>query len=405
MTVELETGGRVDDPSTSPPARRRKGTGTRNQILEALMRFGPLTRARLCEVTGLSRTTVWAVIGDLLADAAIVEGVGAPGSHGGRRPSLLWVAPSTGAVIGIDFGRTHVRTAVADLGGTVLAERVGNVAEVDEFAEESLSVAADFVTQMLEQAGIGRDVVRQVVVGLPAPINRATGTFTQGRFLNGWSGVVPTDELTNRLGMPVVIENNANLGALAEARIGAASATEDVVYVKLSSGVGAGLVLGGRLYRGAAGIAGEIGHVLVDEDGAVCWCGSRGCLDTRVSGRRILELLQPTASQPLTLDAVVALVEGGDPFARRIVSDAGRLLGRAIADLCTNLNPGALVIGGVLSGCGDVLLQPIIESLNRYAQPATTAVMNATVSALGTRAEVMGAVCMANELYRTSLAR
>ncbi|GAA5187233.1 ROK family transcriptional regulator [Rugosimonospora acidiphila] len=403
MTTNLDPGGRTAD-LTAVPARRRTGRATGGQIMQALMRYGPMTRARLCEVTGLSRTTVWGLVSELLAEAAIVEGEGVAGPNGGRRASLLWVAPSTGAVIGIDFGRTHVRAVLADLTGAVLAQRASTVAEVDEFAEESLSVAVGFVNDMLAESGIGKDLVRQVVVGLPAPINRATGTFTQGRILNGWTGVVPREVLETRLGMPVAIENNANLGALAEARIGSASGAEDLVYVKLSSGVGAGLVLGGRLYRGAAGIAGEIGHILVDEDGAVCWCGSRGCLDTRVSGRRILELLQPTASVPLSLAAVVDLVKSGDPFARRIVSDAGRILGRAIADLCTNLNPGALVIGGVLSGCGDVLLQPIVESLNRYAQPATTAMMKVTVSALGTSAEVMGAACMATDLCRADLA-
>ncbi|QRP48464.1 ROK family protein [Amycolatopsis sp. FDAARGOS 1241] len=340
------------------PARSSHATsGTpqqREQVLFALSRYGPISRARLGEVTGRSRTSVWAVVSDLIAEGTVVEDSPDPdvrAAHSGRPPALLKLAQPSDVVVGVDFGRTHIRAAVADLSGRILAERLVSM-QVDDFAAESLSTAAELVTALTAEAGVDRGVVRKVVVGLPAPVNRATGSITLGRVLNSGVGMVPATELEDRIGIPVSLENNANLGALAEAREGAARGVDDVFYVKVSSGIGAGLVLNGRLYRGAAGIAGEIGHVLVDEDGALCWCGSRGCLDTVASGRRFIELLQPTRPEPLTLEEVVRLVRAGDPLAHRIVSDAGRTLGRAIADLCASLNPGAVVLGGLVSEAG-----------------------------------------------------
>ncbi|MEW2508252.1 ROK family protein [Amycolatopsis sp. NPDC047767] len=343
---------------------------------------------------------------DLVANGAVVEGIPDPlarGSHSGRPPGLLQLAETTDAVVGVDFGRTHIRAALADLSGRILAEQQV-LMQVDDFAAESLSAAAKLVTDLIAEAGVDRSVVRQVVVGLPAPVNRATGSITLGRVLNSWAGVVPATELEERIGLPVWLENNANLGALAEAWEGAANGIDDVLYVKVSSGIGAGLVLNGKLYKGAAGIAGEIGHVLVDEDGAVCWCGSRGCLDTLASGRRIIQLLQPTSREPLTLDRVVELVRDGEPLATRIVSDAGRTLGRAIADLCASLNPGAVVLGGLVSSAGDVLLDAVGVSLRRYAQPAIADGLRLLRSSLGKRAEVVGAVTFALDSTRRQLA-
>ncbi|WP_326836855.1 ROK family protein [Amycolatopsis rhabdoformis] len=394
---------------TNAPSRT-SGSGPspsqRDHVLFALSRYGPMSRARLREVTGRSRTSVWSVVSDLVAEGSVVEDLPDPNaraSHSGRPPGLLRLPGTADAVVGVDFGRTHIRAALADLSGRILAERQV-LMQVDDFAAESLSAAAKLVTELADEAGIDRGVVRQVVVGLPAPVNRATGSITLGRVLNNWAGVVPATELEERIGIPVWLENNANLGALAEAWEGVAAGIDDVLYVKVSSGIGAGLVLNGKLYKGAAGIAGEIGHVLVDEDGPLCWCGSRGCLDTLASGRRIIELLQPTRSEPLTLERVGRLVRDGEPLACRIVSDAGRTLGRAIADLCASLNPGAVVLGGLVSAAGDTLADAVGESLRRYAQPAITDGLQLLRSSLGTRAEVVGAVTFALDSTRRRLA-
>jgi predicted NBD/HSP70 family sugar kinase len=162
----------------------------------------------------------------------------------------------------------------------------------------------------------------------------------------------------------------------------------------MSAGVGAGLVLGGRLYHGATGIAGELGHVQVRPDGTVCRCGSRGCLETVASTGALLSLLRPTHGPDLTLPAMLELVANGDLPARRVVNDAGRAVGRALADLCNYLNPAAIVVGGDLSLAGDALLDGVREEIERYALPGAAQAAAVKAGVLGERAEVLGAMAL-----------
>src|SRR6202008_4320211 len=148
----------------------------------------------------------------------------------------------------------------------------------------------------------------------------------------GWAGLHAARELGRRLGVPVTVDNDANLGALAEASLGAGRGMGEVVYVKVSSGIGAGLVLGGRLHHGATGIAGEIGHVQVRADGAVCRCGNRGCLETVASGPALLSVLRPAHDEELTVAGMLELAIAGDLGTLRVLNDAGRAIGHALGD-------------------------------------------------------------------------
>jgi predicted NBD/HSP70 family sugar kinase len=210
----------------------------------------------------------------------------------------------------------------------------------------------------------------------------------------GWQGLLPGDELERRLGVPVHVDNDANLGALAELHHGVARGRHDVVYLKIASGLGAGIVLGGRLHRGATGIAGELGHVQVGEDGQVCRCGNRGCVETMVSASRLLELLQPAYDETLTIEHVLALDTEGDAGVRRVLSDAGRTVGRAVADLANSLNPELVVVGGTLGGSLS-LVEGLRSSIDRYAQPDTAAALEVVPGDLGVRSAVVGAVALA----------
>jgi len=210
----------------------------------------------------------------------------------------------------------------------------------------------------------------------------------------GWRDLAPADQLAERLGVPVAADNDANLGALAELHRGVARGVGDFVYLKLASGVGAGLVLGGRLYRGATGIAGEIGHVQIAEHGRVCRCGNRGCLETEVSVPRLLEHVQPRQDTPLDVEQLLALDAADDAGVRRVLGDAGRTVGRALADLCNSLNPTLLVVGGPL-GSATSLVDGVRASVDRYAQPNAAAAVRVVSAALGERAEITGAVAMA----------
>ncbi len=192
----------------------------------------------------------------------------------------------------------------------------------------------------------------------------------------------------------MVVDNDANCGAMAEHQHGAGRGAADLLYVKLASGVGAGLVLGGRLHRGVAGLAGEIGHVLAREDGHVCRCGSRGCLETEVSTRRLLDLLRPVYADGLDLPGLLSLDGHGETAVRRVLTDAGHTVGRVLAGICTTLNPAKIVVGGSL-GSSPTLVDAIRRGVDRYAHPEAAASVDVVSGHFGGRAEIMGALSLA----------
>jgi predicted NBD/HSP70 family sugar kinase len=206
--------------------------------------------------------------------------------------------------------------------------------------------------------------------------------------------------------MTVHMDNDANLGALAEARFGAGRGVSDLAYVMLSSGVGAGLLFDGKLYRGRGGAAGEIGHTIVDEQGAICHCGNRGCLETQAATWAVLELLRPNQGEDLSIQDVIRLAEDGNTACRRVVADAGRHVGVAIANLVSLFNPARVVVGGELAAAGEILMRPLREAVERFSIPAAAHEVDVVTGELGERAEVLGALALAlgesdHELART----
>jgi predicted NBD/HSP70 family sugar kinase len=368
----------------------------RRELLDTLRRHGSASRADLARLTGLSRSTVSTLVSELQAAGMIKEHEPADGrvSQQGRPPTLLTLDRSAGLVLGIDFGHEHVHVAIADLSRTILAERVHEL-DVDRSAAQALDAAVDLADQVVEAAEVERDRILCVGVGLSGPIDGSAGTVHAGKILPGWAGVRPVDELAARLSLRVHLDNDANLGALAEVTLGAGIGARDAIYIMVSGGVGAGLILGGELYRGSGGTAGELGHVLVDETGPICRCGNRGCLEMMAGGRAIIELLRPSHGDDLSLDAIIALVEEGDSGARRAIADAGRVLGRSVAAVVNSFNPELVVVGGKLSAAGDVLLDPLREAVHRYAIPSAAEDVRITRGVLGDRAEVLGALELA----------
>jgi predicted NBD/HSP70 family sugar kinase len=203
-------------------------------------------------------------------------------------------------------------------------------------------------------------------------------------------------ELTLRLGLPVHVDNDANVGALGESTFGAGRGTRVMAYLRLSAGIVAGLVIDGRPFRGARGVAGEIGHVLVDPQGPICRCGNRGCLETFVAGPALCELLRRSHG-PLTVKDQLRLAKEGDAGCQRVIADAGSVVGRAVADLCNYLNPDLVVVGGDLSVAGDLVIEPMREAVRRYAIPAAADDVEIVAGTLGDRAELLGALALAGQ--------
>ncbi len=369
----------------------------RRELLDALRRRGSASRADLARLTGLSRSTVSTLVSELQASGLVIDH--APPDDGrapqqGRPPTLLTLDRSAGLVLGIDFGHEQIHVAIADLSRTILAERT-HALDVDRSAASALDVAVGLSDEVIAAAGADGQRILGAGVGLSGPIDMAAGTVHTGKILPGWAGVRPADELAARLDLPVHLDNDANLGALAEVTLGAGIGARDAMYLMVSGGVGAGLILGGELYRGTGGTAGELGHVLVDESGPICRCGNRGCLEMMAGGRAITALLRGSHGDDITLDEVMVLVADGDSGARRAIADAGRVLGRSVAAIVNAFNPELVIVGGAVSAAGDVLLDPLQEAVHRYAIPSAAADVRITRGVLGERAEVLGALELA----------
>jgi len=248
---------------------------------------------------------------------------------------------------------------------------------------------------VLRRPGIDRATVAGVGLGLPAPIDSGTGRVGAPVILPGWEGVQAAELATEALGLPVVVDNDANLGALAESLQGAAQGTRSAAYIKISGGVGAGLVMDGRIFRGPDGTAGEIGHASLDEYGALCRCGNRGCLETLVRTPVLLGLLEPTHGPDLTVARMVELAHDGDTACRRLIVDAGRQVGLAAANMCNLLNPERIVLGGELSQAADLLIEPMRDVISRHGIPSAARRVDIVPAALGSRSQVLGAVALA----------
>jgi predicted NBD/HSP70 family sugar kinase len=209
-----------------------------------------------------------------------------------------------------------------------------------------------------------------------------------------WTGIHPASELQARLQLPVQLENDANAGAIGELLFGAGQGVGELVYLRLSAGVGLGIVAGGRLFRGVSGVAGELGHTTAVDDGLICECGGRGCLETVVSPVAVARLLERSRDEPISPQRLIELVRKGDRGARRAVADAGTQIGRAIATVVNLFNPELVIVGGDLAEAGDVLLDPIRHAVDQHAVAPAASAVSVVAGELGERAEVLGAAAI-----------
>ncbi|TDC23967.1 ROK family transcriptional regulator [Streptomyces sp. 8K308] len=360
------------------------------RVVRAVRAAGSLTQADIARTTGLSAATVSNIVREL-------KGLGTvevrTTSASGRRARSVSLSTDAGIVVGVDFGHSHLRVAVGNLAHQVLAEEAEPF-DVDSSADQGFDRAEKLVGRLLTMAGVDRAKIIGIGLGVPGPIDVATGALGSTAILPGWRGTNPREELEARTGVRVHVDNDANLGALGEYVWGSGRGAGDLAYIKVASGVGAGLVIGGQIYRGPGGTAGEIGHITLDESGPVCRCGNRGCLETFTSARHVLPLLHSSHGTDLTMHRVVQLAREGDPGCRRVIADVGRHIGTGVAQLCNLLNPSRVVLGGDLAEAGEIALGPIRDSVGRYAIPSAARQLTLVPGALGGRAEVLGALAL-----------
>lgn len=377
----------------SPNLRVDRTAGSAGDLLDLIRTGQAMTRAELASRTGLARSTVSQRIEQLSHSGLIVE-VGEAPSTGGRPPSILGFNEGAGVVLAADLGATHSRIGVADLGGHVLAERREDL-EIGSGPEVVLDWVDDTFRSLLD--GIGRPLsdVRGLGIGVPGPVEYAEGRAVDPPIMPGWHGY----DIRGRFApyeCPVLVDNDVNIMAIGEHWIEDESPA-DFVFVKVGTGIGSGMILGGRIHRGAKGTAGDIGHVKIGASDVVCRCGNVGCLEAVAGGGALARDLAEEGFGTKNSRDVVALVESGNRNAVRAVRDAGRAIGEVLATVVNILNPAAITIGGDVAEAGDHLLAGIREAVYQRSTALSTSELRISASALGDRAGITGAAAMAIE--------
>ncbi|MFB0835913.1 ROK family transcriptional regulator [Arthrobacter halodurans] len=384
-------------PSTTAAQSRRQNPGSQSalrhrnqQRIVACLLNGPSTQAELARQTGLSTATVSNIVKTMVdGGLAATE----PTTSSGRRALNVRLTGKGTVAVGVDFGRRHLRVVVASLGHRVLAEESVGL-PLGHRAQEGIETAVALVDRLLAQSGLPRSAAVGAGVGIPGPIDRRTGTVAQGAILPEWVGINILQRLEDALKMPVFVDNDANLGALAEVTWGPHGRTDNLLFLKIGSGVGAGLIINGSPFYGNVGITGELGHATIHEHGLVCRCGNRGCLETVASTTTMLELLSRGEDPPRNAEDIVRNALAGDSATLRVVDDAGAAVGRALGNVANLINPEVIVVGGPLADLGDLLLDPIRRGLIRHAVPVVGESTRLTMSSLGDRAEALGATAL-----------
>ncbi|MBW0252466.1 ROK family transcriptional regulator [Cellulomonas sp. PS-H5] len=370
----------------------------RATVVDTIRRYGGLTQVELASTTGLSAATVSNIVRELQQAGEVDVRATV---HNGRRAMLVTMVHRTGLAAGVHVGTRHMSITLTDSAHQVLVEQALPLPH-EHRADTSLDRAALLIVELLARVGADMTELLGIGIGLPAPVDAATGTVSVPGILRGWDDAPVAQVMSKRLGVPVFVDNDANLGALAESRLGASRHFQDSVYVRASHGTGAGISLHQNLHRGFAGTAGEIGHVQVDAQGHVCLCGSRGCLNTVVGAPALIEVLRASRGS-LTLRDIVALANDGDPGCRQVVEDAGATIGAVVAGLAIAVNPQCVVVGGELAETGELLIGPMREAIRRRVPLNHIAPLEVVAAELGPNAEVMGAVLLALENTRTTL--
>jgi len=370
----------------------------RARALAVLQQRGAASQADIVRETGLSRTTVSSLVSELLEEGIVVERADsarpAPSPSGGRPATLLSLEPSSGGFVGVDFGREIVRVAVANRAGELLVDHRSDRLEVAHEAQEALAVGEAMVSRSLVEAELPSDRVLGAGVAVSAPVRSDSPEFASGVIFPSWAEVNVAEFFGERLGVPVHVGNDANLGALAEATFGAGRTHQNVFYVMLSEGIGGGVIIDGRIYLGQAGGAGELGHIVVNPDGQVCRCGNRGCLATVAGGAALTAALRQIRGPHISVDDLINLSHDGDSGAARLLADAGEAVGRVLAGICSLLDPELVIIGGEVAPAGEPLMHSISASLDRWISPASGH-YPVVLGELGSRAEVLGAIALA----------
>lgn len=372
-----------------------------------LIRFsgGGMSRTELADRMGLTRAAVSLIVKELL-DSNVVQETESRSAPSGRPPIVLEIKPERGLVGAIDMGATHMSIAVADFAARIHQESEFSF-DIKDGPEDCLAKADQNLRAMLKGQGLSISDLYAIGVGVPGPVITEAGMVVAPPIMPGWDRFpirATTEKIWNR---PITLNNDAELGALGEWAYGAGRGERNIAYIKVGSGVGAGLILNQQIYGGTTGAAGEIGHLTIDENGPLCNCGNRGCLESFAGGHAIARqgrslaksgkrtLLADIPLEKITAFEVAEAARRGDLHAQEILRRAGTYIGIAIAGLINLFNPSVVIIGGGVSQVGDILTAPIRQAVRERAMSASEQSVRITTGMLGRRSVLIGATVQA----------
>ncbi|MFT3913967.1 MAG: ROK family transcriptional regulator [Anaeromyxobacteraceae bacterium] len=384
-------------PAPAPPPPPRPYA---RAVLGLIWREQRISRAEIARRLELSRSTVSEIVNELL-ETGLVEEKGAGESRGGRRPIVLEFRDDAFGIVGVDLGAAHVSVAITDLRGKVLAWQE-RPQDVRGDPEGTRALVAKLVDACVARWGKPADRLVGIGVAVASPVDPHRPGELSDRVLPAWGGKLGLDGLSQRLGVPLLVDNDANLGALAERWWGAGQGVDDFAFIKVATGVGSGHIIDGKIYRGAQGLAGELGHLALDPHGPPCVCGLRGCLVTFVGAQALISrantllVKQPSAlkGKQVTIGALVDAALAGDALARQVVREAAEQLGVAVAGMLNLMNPALVIVGGGLARLGELLLEPLRKSVNSRTLVTSLSGSRIVASALGGQDVAVGAATM-----------
>ena len=370
----------------------------RDLVLRLVWHAQTLSRSDIARQLGMSRSTVSAIVQDL-CDFGLVKDVGRGLSSGGRRPVLLSFQDDAYSILGIDVGATHVAGVLTNLRGQI---RVWQHQQhpVTEDPEGTHELIARICRALMASDDVSPQQLIGIGIAAPSPVNPSRPGELSPLYFPHWNGHDLATGARRVYDGPVLVDNDANLGALAESWWGLGKGLDDLAYVKLGTGIGSGHILSGQIYRGAHGVAGEIGHVSIDRDGPSCVCGLHGCLVSYIGAKALVDRVHQLRDEypnsilaepnPSGIEALVQASLQGDTLAQRVVEESGRHLGVALATMVNLLNPSIVVLGGGLSRAGEQLLAPLRATLSERAPVSS----HLALSQLGERASGLGAATL-----------
>ncbi|MFD4670524.1 ROK family transcriptional regulator [Lentzea sp. NPDC058450] len=375
----------------------------RRRVLRAIM-VSPATQVKLAKFTNLSQATVSGIVQELQRDGIVV--VDGTDSERGKKVSLT---PVRGVAIGVEVSYDSIVVAARRVDGPHV-EADGSSRGAEHGSQAWIRECVQLIKDVVRRTGLGESDIVSIGLGVPAGIEPRTGTVSQVAWALDWQrGMDPGAGLREHFpGIPVIVDNEANFAAYGEYLYGGGRNTETVLFVKSSSSVSAGLITNGLIYRGRHGLASEIGHLVMDPQGSVCQCGNRGCLETVVGGARLVEQVRRAyvgyrVDLPTSLANVVERAKSGDLLCRRVLQDAGRGIGMALARTCNLLNPEKVFVGGELGRAADLLIEPATEMMRQHALGGMfnyVAPMTVEASELGLQAGAQGALAFALNVDR-----